>query len=165
MSNILCFINCWSWCVHFWQRTVGRKKSINRILNSKSFVMDTIIFHVFIQGNSISQKNFQSTSIKKMLRCSCWDYFFVPHKGYIRIFQVSFSTDKKHDFWCDHHVPSPSWRLFREPITCIERTIVMWTEQWDPLTEWSHLKCYQLFWLEEYDSFFFFFGHILTCFC
>lgn len=33
-----------------------------------------------------------------MLRCSCWDYFFVPHKGYIRIFQVSFSTDKKHGF-------------------------------------------------------------------
>lgn len=36
----------------------------------------------------------------------------------------------------------------------LERTIVMWTEQWDPLTEWSYLKCYQLVWLEGYDGVF-----------
>lgn len=64
-----------------------------------------------------------------MLRCSCWDYFFVPHKGYIRIIQVSLNTNKKHDFWCNHHVHFPFWRPFREPITCIgeDNCHVNWT--------------------------------------
>lgn len=36
----------------------------------------------------------------------------------------------------------------------LERTIVMWTEQWDPLTKRFYLKCYQLVWLERYDGVF-----------
>lgn len=119
MSNISCFVNCWSWCFHFWQRMVGRKKSINRILNSKSFVMGTRFFHVFFWWILLAKRLCKVLLLKKMLRCSCWGFFFVPHKGYIRIVQVSFNTDKKHDFWCDHRVPSPFWRLFREPITSI----------------------------------------------
>lgn len=59
-----------------------------------------------------------------MLRCSCWDYFFVPHKG---LSKCPLTQIKSMIF--DVIIMSLLWRLFREPITCIgeDNCHVNWT--------------------------------------
>lgn len=42
----------------------------------------------------------------------------------------------------------------------LERTTVMWTEQCEPLTEWSYLKRYQSVWLDGYDGVFLSHAHM-----
>lgn len=67
---------------------------------------------------------------------------FVPHKGFVRIVQVSFNTPNKYDYPFD--VIIILFLAFEDHSgnqLLVLETIVMWTEQKDPLIERSYLKC------------------------
>ena len=75
-----------------------------------------------------------------MLRCCCWDYFFLPYKGFVRIVQVSFNTCFKYDYPFDVMPLLPFEDYSGNQLLMLE-TNVVWTQQEDHLTEQSYLKC------------------------